>query len=188
MSNKPTLATVWLDGCSGCHMSFLDIDERILDLAAQADLVLAPETAVPLLPGQLEDFAPGYWAALQGHFAAPGRAALVGVPLGDFEHGYTNSVAGLSAATAAGTHPAIIHSPIIARLRVVSSHRPRLMAHRTSDEYRLTQSRQKYQSTAKSVPVCAARSKVSVFGSHPSSHGTTIRCPVLETGINSVAP
>ena len=42
MSNKPTLATVWLDGCSGCHMSFLDIDERILDLAAQADLVYSP--------------------------------------------------------------------------------------------------------------------------------------------------
>ncbi len=42
MTNKPTLATVWLDGCSGCHMSFLDIDERILDLAAQADLVYSP--------------------------------------------------------------------------------------------------------------------------------------------------
>lgn len=42
MSNKPTLATVWLDGCSGCHMSFLDIDERILDLAALADLVYSP--------------------------------------------------------------------------------------------------------------------------------------------------
>lgn len=42
MSKKPTLATVWLDGCSGCHMSFLDIDERILDLAAQADLVYSP--------------------------------------------------------------------------------------------------------------------------------------------------
>lgn len=42
MSEKPTLATVWLDGCSGCHMSFLDIDERILDLAAQADLVYSP--------------------------------------------------------------------------------------------------------------------------------------------------
>lgn len=42
MSVKPTLATVWLDGCSGCHMSFLDIDERILDLAAQADLVYSP--------------------------------------------------------------------------------------------------------------------------------------------------
>ena len=39
---KPTLATVWLDGCSGCHMSFLDIDERILDLAKQADLVYSP--------------------------------------------------------------------------------------------------------------------------------------------------
>jgi len=64
---------------------------------AQADLVIGPETAVPLLPAQLQDFAPGYWAALQGHFAAPGRAALVGVPLGDFERGYTNSVVGLSA-------------------------------------------------------------------------------------------
>jgi len=39
---KPTLATVWLDGCSGCHMSFLDIDERLLDLAQKADLVYSP--------------------------------------------------------------------------------------------------------------------------------------------------
>lgn len=36
------LATVWLDGCSGCHMSFLDMDERLLDLAAKADLVYSP--------------------------------------------------------------------------------------------------------------------------------------------------
>ena len=28
---RPRLATVWLDGCSGCHMSFLDMDERLLD-------------------------------------------------------------------------------------------------------------------------------------------------------------
>ncbi len=42
MSDKATLATVWLDGCSGCHMSFLDIDERILELAALADLVYSP--------------------------------------------------------------------------------------------------------------------------------------------------
>jgi NAD-reducing hydrogenase small subunit len=40
--SKPTLATVWLDGCSGCHMSFLDIDERLLDLAALADLIYSP--------------------------------------------------------------------------------------------------------------------------------------------------
>ncbi|HTV10325.1 MAG TPA: hypothetical protein VME20_00550 [Acidimicrobiales bacterium] len=37
--NKPRLATIWLDGCSGCHMSFLDIDERLLELTARADLV-----------------------------------------------------------------------------------------------------------------------------------------------------
>ena len=41
-SSKPTLATVWLDGCSGCHMSFLDMDERLLALAEQADLVYSP--------------------------------------------------------------------------------------------------------------------------------------------------
>lgn len=69
---------------------------------AQADLVVTPETAVPLLPDQLHDFAPGYWAGLQQHFSQPGGpAALVGVPLGNFDAGYTNSVVGLSAATAA---------------------------------------------------------------------------------------
>lgn len=62
---------------------------------ARAELVVAPETAVPLLPFQLKDYAPGYWEQLQAHFAVPGRAALVGVPLGDFERGYTNSVVGL---------------------------------------------------------------------------------------------
>jgi NAD-reducing hydrogenase small subunit len=36
------LATVWLDGCSGCHMSLLDLDEGILTLASQADLVYSP--------------------------------------------------------------------------------------------------------------------------------------------------
>ena len=39
---KPTLATVWLDGCSGCHMSFIDLDERLLDVIALADLVYSP--------------------------------------------------------------------------------------------------------------------------------------------------
>ncbi|HLF40618.1 MAG TPA: NADP oxidoreductase [Acidimicrobiia bacterium] len=40
--SRPRIATVWLDGCSGCHMSFLDLDERLLDLAARADLVYSP--------------------------------------------------------------------------------------------------------------------------------------------------
>ena len=62
---------------------------------AQADLVIAPETAVPLLPHQLSDFAPGWWDALVAHFNQPGRAALIGLPLGSYEAGYTNSVIGL---------------------------------------------------------------------------------------------
>lgn len=66
-------------------------------VAARGDLVLSPETAVPLLPGQLQDVAPGYWAAIQAYFSVPGKAALVGIPLGDFDHGYTNSVVGLAA-------------------------------------------------------------------------------------------
>jgi NAD-reducing hydrogenase small subunit len=39
---KKNLATIWLDGCSGCHMSFLDIDERLLDLMPLVDLVYSP--------------------------------------------------------------------------------------------------------------------------------------------------
>lgn len=39
---KKKLATVWLGGCSGCHMSLLDIDERILDVARLADIVKSP--------------------------------------------------------------------------------------------------------------------------------------------------
>ena len=39
---RPRLATVWLDGCSGCHMSFLDMDERLLEIAERADIVYSP--------------------------------------------------------------------------------------------------------------------------------------------------
>ncbi len=42
MSDKKTMATVWLDGCSGCHMSFLDMDERLIDVAAKIELVYSP--------------------------------------------------------------------------------------------------------------------------------------------------
>ena len=40
--SKPRVATVWLDGCSGCHMSMLDMDERLLDIFERADLVYSP--------------------------------------------------------------------------------------------------------------------------------------------------
>jgi NAD-reducing hydrogenase small subunit len=36
------LATVWLGGCSGCHMSFLDLDEWLVELAERTDLVYSP--------------------------------------------------------------------------------------------------------------------------------------------------
>lgn len=65
--------------------------------AAPGPLVVAPETAVPLLPSQLGAQA---WAQLQAPFRDGGKAALLGLPLGSFEAGYTNSVAGLSRQTA----------------------------------------------------------------------------------------
>lgn len=40
--DRVKLATVWLGGCSGCHMSFLDLDEWLIDLAAAADVVFTP--------------------------------------------------------------------------------------------------------------------------------------------------
>ncbi len=40
--SKKKIATVWLGGCSGCHMSLLDIDERILEVAKLADIVKCP--------------------------------------------------------------------------------------------------------------------------------------------------
>jgi apolipoprotein N-acyltransferase len=64
--------------------------------AARGELVVGPETVIPVLFDQLD---PDYWQALVKRFAVPGRAALLGVPMGDPEHGYTNSALGLSAAT-----------------------------------------------------------------------------------------
>jgi apolipoprotein N-acyltransferase len=62
-------------------------------LGARTDLVLAPETAIPFLPQQMPE---GLWQGLQQRFAAGTTAALVGVPLGDDQAGYTNSAAGFS--------------------------------------------------------------------------------------------
>jgi NAD-reducing hydrogenase small subunit len=40
--SKPRIATTSLCGCFGCHMSLLDIDERILDLCAVVDFDRSP--------------------------------------------------------------------------------------------------------------------------------------------------
>ena len=44
------IATVWLGGCSGCHMSFLDLDEFLIDLAGMVDLVYSPVIDVKEYP------------------------------------------------------------------------------------------------------------------------------------------
>ena len=43
---KIRIATTSLAGCFGCHMSFLDIDERILELAKIADFDRSPITDI----------------------------------------------------------------------------------------------------------------------------------------------
>ena len=54
MTPKPRLATIWLAGCSGCHMSFLDLDERLIELAALADLVYSPIIDVKEFPENVD--------------------------------------------------------------------------------------------------------------------------------------
>jgi len=51
---KVTVATAWLDGCSGCHMSFLDMDERLIDLAGLIDIVYSPLVDTKTLPEQVD--------------------------------------------------------------------------------------------------------------------------------------
>lgn len=52
--NRPRLATVWLDGCSGCHMSLLDMDERLLELARKFDLVYSPLVDAKEFPADVD--------------------------------------------------------------------------------------------------------------------------------------
>jgi NAD-reducing hydrogenase small subunit len=52
--SKLKLATAWLDGCSGCHMSFLDIDERILELAPLIDIVYSPIVDAKEYPDEVD--------------------------------------------------------------------------------------------------------------------------------------
>ena len=42
--SKPKVSSDWMAGCAGCHMSFLDIDERIVQLAELVDIRATPIT------------------------------------------------------------------------------------------------------------------------------------------------
>lgn len=51
---RPRIATVWLGGCSGCHMSLLDMDEGLLEIAARADLVYSPILDIKEFPENVD--------------------------------------------------------------------------------------------------------------------------------------
>ena len=63
-----------------------------------APLVVAPETAIPLLP---QDLPAGYWEALQKRYSRGNQAVLFGLPLIDGSGGYVNAVVGLKPAVGA---------------------------------------------------------------------------------------
>jgi NAD-reducing hydrogenase small subunit len=51
---KPRVATAWLDGCSGCHMSLLDIDEALVDVASRIELVYGPLVDTKEFPDEVD--------------------------------------------------------------------------------------------------------------------------------------
>ena len=74
---------------------------------AKSTLVVAPETAIPLLPAQLP---PEYLEGLLDRFTkpapgAPATAALIGIPLGNSQLGYSNSAIGFKPAPAGDAMP-----------------------------------------------------------------------------------
>ncbi|HXR40136.1 MAG TPA: hypothetical protein VN776_13645 [Terracidiphilus sp.] len=52
--DKARIATLWLDGCSGCHMSLLDIDERLLEIAGSIELVFSPIVDAKQFPDNVD--------------------------------------------------------------------------------------------------------------------------------------
>jgi NAD-reducing hydrogenase small subunit len=48
------LATIWFGGCSGCHMSFLDIDELLIDLLDKIEIVFSPIVDVKEYPENVD--------------------------------------------------------------------------------------------------------------------------------------
>lgn len=53
-TQKIRLATVWLGGCAGCHMSFLDLDEKLIDLAGLVELVYSPIADIKEFPENVD--------------------------------------------------------------------------------------------------------------------------------------
>ncbi|GAB4443462.1 MAG: oxidoreductase [Chloroflexi bacterium OHK40] len=68
---KLRLATVWLGGCSGCHMSLLDLDEWLIELAARVELVFSPIADTKRFPESVD------LALVEGAIANEEHLALI---------------------------------------------------------------------------------------------------------------
>ncbi|MFB3889386.1 MAG: oxidoreductase [Candidatus Bathyarchaeia archaeon] len=53
-AGRVRVATIWLSGCSGCHMSFLDQDEALIDIAQQIQLVYSPIVDAKVFPDNVD--------------------------------------------------------------------------------------------------------------------------------------
>lgn len=47
---KVKVATAWLGGCAGCHMAFLDLDEKLLDILPHLEFTSSPLTDIKEIP------------------------------------------------------------------------------------------------------------------------------------------
>ena len=52
---KIKIASQWLEACAGCHMSFLDIDERVVELLKHVELTSMPITDLKHPPEESVD-------------------------------------------------------------------------------------------------------------------------------------
>ena len=74
---------------SGIPMALQWYSDQLRNATQQ--LVVAPETAIAVLPQQLP---PDYLQTIEDQYTSGAQAALIGIPLGDLRLGYTNSVLG----------------------------------------------------------------------------------------------
>lgn len=54
MTPRIKVATMWLGGCSGCHMSFLDMDEWLIDLFEKIEVVFSPIVDNKIYPDDVD--------------------------------------------------------------------------------------------------------------------------------------
>ena len=64
---KLKLATVWLDGCSGCHMSLLDLDGALIPIVRKVDIVYGPLVDAQEFPEDVDV------TLVEGAISTPGR-------------------------------------------------------------------------------------------------------------------